>query len=238
MTNHVSTCEITLEEVVRDAMDGVFVLDRNRQVIVFSRGCERLTGIECASVLGTSCPCHTLTDCADEHGRPLDNVLCPALKIFNGEIDHHRQRLTVAHRDGHRVGVETTYSPIRGEGGAVVGVVGIMRDVTHNGSGTDPVGRSPENSDTLSGEMTAWAGSKSSSQDPNLSNETEAVSKMGPLDRKLSALERTEILGALQETTGQRTLAAQRLGISRSRLYRRMEALGIDPRRVSPREIT
>jgi len=49
------------------------------------------------------------------------------------------------------------------------------------------------------------------------------------LDDILTSIERREILAALHRAHGQRTLAAKALGISRSRLYRRMEALGIDP---------
>ena len=59
---------------------------------------------------------------------------------------------------------------------------------------------------------------------------TEAV--RGSLDTILNTIERREIVSALKRTNGQRTLAAKELGISRSRLYRRMEALGIDPRDV------
>ena len=54
----------------------------------------------------------------------------------------------------------------------------------------------------------------------------------GSLDTILNTIERREIVSALKRTNGQRTLAAKELGISRSRLYRRMEALGIDPRDV------
>ncbi|MFQ5462677.1 MAG: helix-turn-helix domain-containing protein [Phycisphaerae bacterium] len=50
------------------------------------------------------------------------------------------------------------------------------------------------------------------------------------LDRVLEAIERREIEAALRLAKGQRTLAARLLRISRSRLYRRMESLGIDPR--------
>ena len=57
----------------------------------------------------------------------------------------------------------------------------------------------------------------------------------GSLDQILSTIERREILSALNRASGQRTLAARLLGISRSRLYRRMEALGIDPNHVNPR---
>lgn len=56
----------------------------------------------------------------------------------------------------------------------------------------------------------------------------------GSLDTILHTIERREIVSALKRTSGQRTLAAKELGISRSRLYRRMEALGIDPREVGP----
>lgn len=49
----------------------------------------------------------------------------------------------------------------------------------------------------------------------------------GSLDHILWNVERKEILKALQRTGGRRTLAARLLGISRSRLYRRMDALGI-----------
>lgn len=55
-----------------------------------------------------------------------------------------------------------------------------------------------------------------------------------PLDDVLSSIERREIVAALRRANGQRTLAAQLLRISRSRLYRRMEALGIDPRKLGP----
>ncbi len=55
----------------------------------------------------------------------------------------------------------------------------------------------------------------------------------GALDRILTTIERREIVNALSRANGQRTLAARLLGISRSRLYRRMEALGIDPRNLN-----
>jgi len=65
-------------------------------------------------------------------------------------------------------------------------------------------------------------------------NEMQANTDEGrrPLDEVLAAIEKREILSALQQADGQRTMAARLLAISRSRLYRRMEALGIDPRGI------
>ena len=59
-----------------------------------------------------------------------------------------------------------------------------------------------------------------------------ADSELGPLDHLLNETERREILKALRQAGGERTQAANMLGITRSRLYRRMEALGIDPKKI------
>jgi len=56
----------------------------------------------------------------------------------------------------------------------------------------------------------------------------------GPLEAKLDGVladvERRTILDALRQARGQRSRAAKIMGISRSRLYRRMDALGIVPK--------
>lgn len=51
-----------------------------------------------------------------------------------------------------------------------------------------------------------------------------------PLDDVLADVERRSILGALRKAGGQRSLSAKLLHISRSRLYRRMDVLGISSR--------
>ena len=45
-------------------------------------------------------------------------------------------------------------------------------------------------------------------------------------------VERSRILMALDETGGNRNLAAKNLGVSRSTLYRKMEKFGIPTRRI------
>jgi DNA-binding NtrC family response regulator len=49
------------------------------------------------------------------------------------------------------------------------------------------------------------------------------------LDDILATTERQQIVDALRRAGGQRASAARLLRISRSRLYRRMDALGIEP---------
>ncbi|MCH7873006.1 MAG: PAS domain S-box protein [Planctomycetes bacterium] len=222
---------VALDAAVRDAADGIFIIDRKRQVVFVSDACQRITGAESGHVLGTSCACHELLECSDMQGRRLDGVLCPALKILNGEIKQYRQRMSICRADGERVWVETTYAPIREDNGEVSGVVAIMRDISEaieREQDLIAVAQPGRTAADAAGDSLA-----ATVADADLPGNG---AKLGGLDNKLSMLERTEIVGALQGTRGQRTLAAQRLGISRSRLYRRMEALGIDPRQLGARE--
>lgn len=234
MSGNPQALGMTLDTAIRSALDGVFVIERNRQVTFFSDACARITGVDSSAVLGSPCTCNQLLDCTDEHGRKLDGALCPGSQILNGEITQARQRLSVRRADGRRVWVETTYSPVRADNGEVSGVVGIMRDITEVMKREEDLVAAARRGGTVEGDGNGSAAARFSSAE--FTDATASGKKMGPLDNKLSSLERTEILTALQETRGQRTLAAQQLGISRSRLYRRMEALGIDPRQLGSHE--
>jgi len=235
MTTNADATEFTLKDVLRHAVDGMFVIDRNRQVVMFSEGCERITGADCGSVTGTSCTCFQLTDCRDEHDRPLSGPLCPSLGVFAGDVTSARQRMSILHRDGRRVWIENTYSPMYDDNGRVGCVVGIMRDITE--------AREKEDESRGVADPGAARALREASASPDASGSTwptdtdtspeQGTDNMGPLDRILTTIERREILAALKRANGQRTLAARLLGISRSRLYRRMEALGIDPREIS-----
>lgn len=221
MATNTAANEIALNDVLRNALDGLFVLDRERRFVLFSDGCERITGYGRGSVIGTQCHCHELTECRDEHGRSLSGALCPSLRVFNGEVPAVRQHMSVEHRDGHTVWVETTYSPMHGKDGSIECVVGFLRDVSDSREG---LGASTMGTTSQSNRQSTYAGGGGS----------DAQAGDRPLDDILNSIEKREILTALRRANGQRTLAAQLLRISRSRLYRRMEALGIDPRKLGP----
>ena len=119
ITTSSTTLSLTLENVLRHALDGVFVIDGNRRVVFFSEGCERITGVERTAAIGTPCPCHDLLECQDEYGRSLSGTLCPSTKVFNEEVASYRQRIAIQHADGHRALVETTYSPLKDDSGKI-----------------------------------------------------------------------------------------------------------------------
>lgn len=222
---HATAEVLRLEDLLRHAVDGVLVIDQERRFVTFSDGCERITGFGRESVLGAQCRCHDVLECHDRHGRSLAGALCPSLKIFRGDIPSARQRMSIRRDDGALVWVETTYSPIRDASGHITSVLGIMRDITEQHDREEELREAALlNRDAAPPPPTAAIGSPKAC-DGEASGHGAANS--ASLDARLEALERSTILAALQQSGGQRTEAARRLGVSRSRLYRRMEALGI-----------
>ena len=229
------TSELSLNELLKNSLDGIFVIDRECRYVLFSDGCERITGYSRGSVIGTECSCHELTDCHDEHGRSLAGTPCPGLGIFRGEVPTARQRLAIRRHNGQTVWVETTYSPMYDEDGSVAYVVGILRDMTAILARDEQI--LSMTGDTVAADFDTTIGTLDSlTKEGSGMNSRDASGEAGnrPLDEVLTSIERREILAALRRANGQRTLAAQLLRISRSRLYRRMEALGIDPRKLGP----
>ncbi len=228
MSTEAAVINLDLSVLFRDAQDGVFIIDRQRRVVLFSHGCERIVGVHHTLVLGAECACHRLTDCRDDRDRSVGTPgLCPAVRIIRGQADHVRQRMSVRHRDGRRVWVEITYSPIREETGRVTAVIGVMRDITDAKKQEDELRAAFERqSDAASRES---AEVSTTGPVDGLWEAVDSPEQKGSLDRLLTTIERREILSALERAKGQRTLAAEILGISRSRLYRRMGALGLLP---------
>lgn len=234
MTTTNETNVLTLASLMKYSIDGVFVLDRERKCVLFSDACEKITGFNKSSVVGAQCRCHDIINCRDDFGRSLSGVLCPGLHVLAGNVPHARQRMEIQHHEGRKVIVETTYSPIRDEQNEITHVMGVMRDLTE-------MVETEKNLDEVARKLSFEPNSKLNEPKSITTRELfcdpgNAAGGDGSLDGMLATIEKREILAALQRARSQRTLAARDLGISRSRLYRRMEALGIDPRKVGPRD--
>ncbi|HNQ22725.1 MAG TPA: PAS domain S-box protein [Phycisphaerae bacterium] len=218
-----------INEVLSRSRDGLFVIGHDRQFAVFSAGCERITGFSAGEVLGQRCGCRDRQECGDSQSQTLVEALCPGLQVFHGDVATCRQRVRIRRRDGQDVLVETRYSPMYDDHGSVACVVGVVRDIS-GASDVEKELRKGGNGTFITGglepllpEPAVPVGDAGGGADDGDESE-------GALDRVLASVERREILQALRTAGGQRTLAAKALGISRSRLYRRMEALRIDPR--------
>ena len=101
---------LLLQQVFDNVSDGIYRVDRNRKILYWSRGAERLTGYPGAEVIGSHCYDNILHH-VDGHGRNLCKGMCPLMKAirYNKTI---QTRVFLRHKDGHRVPVAVKTFPV------------------------------------------------------------------------------------------------------------------------------
>jgi signal transduction histidine kinase len=142
----------TLESILESTEDGIFVLNRDEQVVIFNTACERLTGLARDEVLGGKLRCDEVFRChrfaerhAEEMGRTAPKGLlpmvppavrpempsCALFDIFREHKENAREEILLVGKTGERHWVETSFSAVsdaRGEGLYTVGVLRIIDD--------------------------------------------------------------------------------------------------------------
>ncbi len=99
---------------------GVYLLDRNRRIVFWNRGAERITGYQRHEAVGHLCQENILPDCGD-HGCGLCGVACPlALTIHEGKSKE--AHVYFRHHDGHKAAMQVWAVPVRDENGTIIGV--------------------------------------------------------------------------------------------------------------------
>jgi PAS domain S-box-containing protein len=206
--------------------DGVCIINRDRRFVWVNAAFERLLGSTSEQIVGSECCCDDIVKCRDEFNRPLSGVLCPVNPMLGGETPVVRQRMQITRADGTQRWLETIYAgmPIEGEGEYILGVA---RDVSDNVEREHDLLRAVE---MLERQIQSMGGTLIDTETTRQSPPTEPAAEPSMnLDACLAHTEREVILRALEAAGWHRNKAAELMGISRSRLYRRMEALGIDP---------
>ena len=123
--------QLTSSEVILDSLsDGVYVCDRERRIVYWSKSAERITGWQPGDVVGRLCLedvlCHEDKDgnrlCGEEHC-PLHRAMVTGATTTVPVIVYARGK------DGRKIPMQVTTAPIRNESGEVVGGVETFRDV-------------------------------------------------------------------------------------------------------------
>ncbi len=111
-----------LAAIVESSIDGIFSKDLGGTIRTWNRGAERVFGYRAEEAVGRSVQMLIPQDRAEEW-RHIMRQLTSGEHIEGLETDR-------LHKDGRRIPVELTYSPLRDENGKVVGVSGIARDIS------------------------------------------------------------------------------------------------------------
>lgn len=106
--------------------DGVYFVDRRRQITYWNKGAERITGYSAAQMVGSRCSDGLLMH-VNECGQQLCGALCPLLATMRDGIPHEAH-VFLHHAQGHRLPVRVRAAPMVGPDGTMSGAVETFSD--------------------------------------------------------------------------------------------------------------
>jgi diguanylate cyclase (GGDEF)-like protein/PAS domain S-box-containing protein len=120
--------EAFFRQLLDNLYDGVYFVDQNRVITYWNKGAERLSGYSAAEVIGRGCRDNILVH-VDARGCQLCIDGCPlGSTMIDGK--ERQSEIYMHHKDGHRVPVKVSASPIRNASGSIIGAVEIFSDNT------------------------------------------------------------------------------------------------------------
>lgn len=114
------------KELLDDLHDGVYFLDRDRKIIYWNKGAERITGYKSSEVMETHCRDNILIHINNE-GVNLCLSSCPVAATISDGVPREME-LYLHHKDGYRLPVWVRVTPLRDANGKIVGAVEIFSD--------------------------------------------------------------------------------------------------------------
>jgi diguanylate cyclase (GGDEF)-like protein/PAS domain S-box-containing protein len=113
-------------KLLEEMDEGVYFVDRDRQIEFWNRGAERITGYTREEVVGRSCKDNILNH-VDDEGELLCGAACSVAKtIQDGEF--RESEVFLHHKNGHRIPVRIRVSPVHDSDGNIIGAVEIFTD--------------------------------------------------------------------------------------------------------------
>ena len=98
---------------------GVYLVDRERRIVLWNDGCERITGYPRHEVIGRCCADNLLMHC-DERNELMCGSACPLLATMHDGREREAD-LFLRHKQGQRVPVRVRAIPVRDESGSITG---------------------------------------------------------------------------------------------------------------------
>lgn len=126
-----SSLDVNLEEYISKSLlnhlyEGIYFVDRDRQIKFWNVGAEKITGYKSDEVIGLYCHDNILAH-KDENGINLCNDFCPLVDAINNDC-YKDARVYLKHKNGYRVPVWVHISPIKNDLDEIVGAVEVFVD--------------------------------------------------------------------------------------------------------------
>lgn len=123
---------LTASNVILDSLgDGVYVCDKDRRIVYWSRSAERITGWQASDVVGRRCLDDVLCHVDKDGHRLCGEEYCPLHRAMITDSESKGSLLVYARgKDGRRIAMHVSVAPIRDVAGRVVGGVETFRDAS------------------------------------------------------------------------------------------------------------
>lgn len=110
-----------LRAAIENAPIGICLVDRERQILLWNAGAERITGYLRQELVGRKCSDDVLKQ-DSEDGQVLIGAHSPLLETIR-EGRRLEAHVYLHHKDGHQMAVQLWASPLRAEDGAILGAI-------------------------------------------------------------------------------------------------------------------
>jgi diguanylate cyclase (GGDEF)-like protein/PAS domain S-box-containing protein len=114
------------ETLLDNLYDGVYFVNRERQITFWNQAAEKITGFTKAEVLGKRCADNLLRH-VDDRGTPLCEGACPLSYTLSDGVQRSAS-VFLHHKNGHRLPVAIGVAPITDQQQNIIGAVEIFRD--------------------------------------------------------------------------------------------------------------
>lgn len=115
-----------LNNILQSMEGGILAIDRDFRITLFNRAAEEITGYKRKEVLNK--------DCRDILKSEICEEVCPLERVIEEGKPVHSYEIMITHKEGNKVPVNITASPLRSGDNEIVGIVENFRDLTkHKG---------------------------------------------------------------------------------------------------------
>ena len=122
---------ISTENILDYLSEGVYVCDRNRRIVFWSKSSERITGWRSEEVLGRACHENILCHEDKDGHRLCGKEYCPLHRSMITGVTSTTPIIVFARaKDGHRIPMQVTTAPLYDAAGEVMGGIETFRDVS------------------------------------------------------------------------------------------------------------